>query len=71
MQKEVNGKIEFVKIAALKKKEEFKRKRFERSLKLHAKCTEHGGPIQSDNLRLAKLNYKELVSEVSFIKATI
>ena len=71
MQKEFNAKVELVKFAALKKKENLKRKRFERSLKLHSKCIEHGGPITADNLeKLQELDYKQLVMEVSFIKAS-
>ena len=72
MQKEFNAKVELVKFAALKKKENLKRKRFERSLKLHGKCLEHGGPITANNLeKLHKMDYKRLVMEVSFIKATV
>ena len=72
MQKEFNAKVESVKFAALKKKENLKKKRFERSLKLYSKCSEHGGPLTADNLeKMEDLQYKELVAEVSYIKSTI
>ena len=72
MQKDFNAKVESVKFVALKKQESLKRKRFKRSLKLYRKCTEHGGPLTADNLdNIDKLDYKQLVSEVSYIKSTI
>ena len=72
MQKEFNAKVELVKFSALRKKEMLKKKRFERSLKLHSVCRSHGGPITAENLEdLDKLEYKQLVAEVSYIKATV
>ena len=72
MQKDFNYKVETVKYAALLKKEKLKKKRFERSMKLFTLCSQHGGPLTADNLdKMEELSYKQLVTEVSYIKSTI
>ena len=40
-------------------------------MKLAATCQKHGGPVTADNLELLEnLSEKELITEVSYLKAT-
>lgn len=57
---------------SLRKKEDLKRKRNLRMIKLLEVCKEHGGPITPQNIdKLNALNSKQLSDEVSYLKLTI
>ena len=57
---------------AVKAKQLIKWKKRTRALNLLAKCREHGGPLSKDNFELLdSLTYEQIVTETSYIKATL
>ena len=71
--KELNARVQLTKIASLQAKEQLKKKKAARIIKLVQQCNNHGGPINENNIEnlLDSLNYSQLVNEVSLIKATV
>ncbi|KAK6168582.1 hypothetical protein SNE40_019783 [Patella caerulea] len=59
-------------ILALQKKEEMKKKKHERSLKLLETYKEHGGPITENTLNLlGELTERQLLAEVGYLRVTL
>lgn len=71
--KEFNARVNLTKMASLKAKEELKKKKAARVVKLVVECHKHGGPITESNIDklLKALTYDQIVTEVSLIKATV
>ena len=54
------------------KKEELKKKKTARTLKLLDLCKEHQGPVTADSVDiLENLSDKELINEICFLRATV
>ena len=65
-------KVRASKLMILKAKRLLKEKKNARALNLLAKCREHGGPLSTDNHDLLNsLTYEQIVTETSYLKATI
>ena len=71
-QQEFLEKVKITKELSLRAKKLLKEKQQIRTIKLLAKCQAHKGPLSRDNMELLdKLSYEQVVSEVSYLKATI
>ena len=64
--------VQATKKLSLYKKQELKKKRVENTLKTLEKCKLHNGPITVNSIEeVEKLNEKELLTEIKYLRATI
>ena len=72
LQQDFLAQVKITKTLAAAAKKAAKEKKVRRAFKLGSECLGHGGPVTAENLQLLNtLSEKEIILEVSYLKATV